>query len=240
MRGRRDPRDLPDGLSDGDRCCDGLGLQLRAQDRRLRLVLGIQLRGPARRRHHQLNSCRCRWASTLAATWPRSRSAVITAAHARPTAPSGAGETTLRAIGDGRRTPQYIAGAGRAETLGSAVAEVSALGARHSCARKTDGTLWCWGFNDSGQIGDGAVAHGQPRRCRSGSSTLGSNVADVAPAVITPARARPTAPSGAGEQQQQRAGRRRHLPEQGSAGASRGGHARQPCGRCRTRLWCRR
>ncbi|MBK9262291.1 MAG: hypothetical protein IPM54_21105 [Polyangiaceae bacterium] len=52
-------------------------------------------------------------------------------------------------------------------TLGSDVAEV-ALGGKqfvvfqepnqeHSCARKTDGTLWCWGNNDYGQLGNGTT-----------------------------------------------------------------------------------
>jgi alpha-tubulin suppressor-like RCC1 family protein len=36
------------------------------------------------------------------------------------------------------------------------VAELSrSLGDDHSCARKTDGTVWCWGKNSSGQLGTG-------------------------------------------------------------------------------------
>jgi alpha-tubulin suppressor-like RCC1 family protein len=27
----------------------------------------------------------------------------------------------------------------------------------HTCAVKTDGTLWCWGLNSSGQLGDGTT-----------------------------------------------------------------------------------
>jgi alpha-tubulin suppressor-like RCC1 family protein len=38
--------------------------------------------------------------------------------------------------------------------LGSNVAEIS-TGADHTCARKTDGTVWCWGTNYDGQLGDG-------------------------------------------------------------------------------------
>ncbi len=39
--------------------------------------------------------------------------------------------------------------------LGNDVAEV-ALGEFHSCARKSDGTVWCWGDNERGQLGDGS------------------------------------------------------------------------------------
>jgi alpha-tubulin suppressor-like RCC1 family protein len=40
--------------------------------------------------------------------------------------------------------------------LGSNVLEVSA-GDFSTCARKSDGTLWCWGRNDNGQLGDGTI-----------------------------------------------------------------------------------
>jgi hypothetical protein len=33
--------------------------------------------------------------------------------------------------------------------------EAIAPGARHACALKKDGTVWCWGKNDRGQLGDG-------------------------------------------------------------------------------------
>ena len=34
-----------------------------------------------------------------------------------------------------------------------------AVGEGHSCAMKTDGTVWCWGANSSGQLGDGSTTN---------------------------------------------------------------------------------
>jgi alpha-tubulin suppressor-like RCC1 family protein len=46
--------------------------------------------------------------------------------------------------------------------LGADVAEVS-VGMYAICARKKDGTLWCWGDNSSGAFGNGTnVSSGTP------------------------------------------------------------------------------
>ena len=29
----------------------------------------------------------------------------------------------------------------------------------HACAARTDGTLWCWGYNPAGQLGDGTTVN---------------------------------------------------------------------------------
>ncbi|MBX3224103.1 MAG: hypothetical protein KF795_26545 [Labilithrix sp.] len=52
-------------------------------------------------------------------------------------------------------TPTQIKGPGGAGVL-SDVVEV-APGLRHVCARKSDSSVWCWGKNDRGQLGDGTT-----------------------------------------------------------------------------------
>jgi alpha-tubulin suppressor-like RCC1 family protein len=58
-------------------------------------------------------------------------------------------------LGNGTTAPAYAPA--EVAPLGHAVAQVSA-GSEHACAVKTDGTLWCWGTNDDGQIGNGTRA----------------------------------------------------------------------------------
>lgn len=63
----------------------------------------------------------------------------------------------LAALGDGGTAasfvPVAIKGPGGVGLLGNVAA--IAPGARHACALKKDGTVWCWGKNDRGQLGDG-------------------------------------------------------------------------------------
>ncbi|MEM9487576.1 MAG: hypothetical protein AAGC55_00460, partial [Myxococcota bacterium] len=62
------------------------------------------------------------------------------------------GENSHGQLGDGttahRTVPTQVVG------LGSDVAELS-QGKVHTCARKRDGSLWCWGKNNRGQLGEG-------------------------------------------------------------------------------------
>jgi alpha-tubulin suppressor-like RCC1 family protein len=63
-------------------------------------------------------------------------------------------------LGDGttvqRMTPVQVTGPRGAGVL-SGVAAVAANSSEHSVALKTDGTVWSWGLNSSGQLGDGTT-----------------------------------------------------------------------------------
>lgn len=53
----------------------------------------------------------------------------------------------------GRNTPVDVTGL-------AAPAEAIAAGANHTCARLMDGTVWCWGNDEYGQLGDGTIVKG--------------------------------------------------------------------------------
>ena len=50
-------------------------------------------------------------------------------------------------------TPVAIKGPAGVGLLGNVLS--IAPGFRHACALKKDGSVWCWGKNDRGQLGDG-------------------------------------------------------------------------------------
>jgi hypothetical protein len=66
--------------------------------------------------------------------------------------------------GTGRCSPTPL----QVTPLGNAVTQI-AIGLFHTCALKNDGTLWCWGVNNYGQLGDGTK---QGDVCGPGSSQL--------------------------------------------------------------------
>jgi alpha-tubulin suppressor-like RCC1 family protein len=53
--------------------------------------------------------------------------------------------------------------------LGTSAEEI-AVGKYHTCARKVDGSVWCWGRNDFGQVGDGTTASPKPSPVQTGLS----------------------------------------------------------------------
>jgi alpha-tubulin suppressor-like RCC1 family protein len=65
------------------------------------------------------------------------------------------GSNTFGILGDG--TDQDRPSPVPVTALGAQVAGVS-LGDLFGCALKVDGTVWCWGTNDSGELGDGTNA----------------------------------------------------------------------------------
>ena len=60
-----------------------------------------------------------------------------------------------------RTTPVAVVG------MAGGVSSVS-LYYGHSCAIKTDGSLWCWGLNDQGQLGDGTLVNKSTPVCPMG------------------------------------------------------------------------
>jgi len=65
------------------------------------------------------------------------------------------GDNATGQLGLGTTAPQLSPGAAVALD-GPAVA--IAAGASHTCALLSDGTAWCWGLNETGQLGDGTLA----------------------------------------------------------------------------------
>jgi alpha-tubulin suppressor-like RCC1 family protein len=68
------------------------------------------------------------------------------------------GRDDVGQLGDGAPkplsfTPVAVKGPGGAGVLGNVIAIAPAR--RHVCALRADATVWCWGRNDRGQLGDG-------------------------------------------------------------------------------------
>ena len=73
----------------------------------------------------------------------------LTDGTARCWGQGNSGELGDNMLGRGRFTPGVVTGL-------TSVAEI-ALGSFHNCARLSDRTVRCWGYNDRGQCGDGTV-----------------------------------------------------------------------------------
>ena len=56
-------------------------------------------------------------------------------------------------LGNGSTSTTPIGVANATTPIASGAVAIAA-GERHTCAMKNDGTVWCWGYNGSGQIGD--------------------------------------------------------------------------------------
>ena len=83
------------------------------------------------------------------------RSAILLAGMAACTAdgPSGPAPPTPPP------PPASLAPAPPARNPGREVVQI-AIGEYHGCARMRDGTAWCWGLNERGQLGDGTLVNG--------------------------------------------------------------------------------
>ena len=56
---------------------------------------------------------------------------------------------------------------------GSRIAERIVAGANHTCVLATDGTVWCWGQNGNGNLGDGSFStQGDPRQALLGTTAV--------------------------------------------------------------------
>jgi alpha-tubulin suppressor-like RCC1 family protein len=67
------------------------------------------------------------------------------------------GSNSAGQLGDGSTVKRSLVPVS-VPALGNAVSQL-ALGAFHSCARMNDGSLRCWGYNASGQLGDGSTTN---------------------------------------------------------------------------------
>jgi alpha-tubulin suppressor-like RCC1 family protein/uncharacterized protein YjdB len=82
------------------------------------------------------------------ATWTSSSDAVATVSSTGLVTPAAAGSATISATIDGK------AGSATVTVLPPVTLTAVAVGTAHSCAIDIDGVAYCWGANDSGQLGD--------------------------------------------------------------------------------------
>jgi alpha-tubulin suppressor-like RCC1 family protein len=69
-------------------------------------------------------------------------------------------------LGDSTRTDRKVPVQIASTRSGAPFGEVTdaCTGALHTCARRADGSTWCWGSNDQGQLGNGAFDKARAKR----------------------------------------------------------------------------
>ena len=90
------------------------------------------------------------------------------------------GENFQGSLGRGYTSPsEAVPGQAGAVALGNHVVSM-AIGQSFSCALKDDGTVWCWGQNNLGQVGDGTTDTYPSTPVQAGVSELGNDVLSIA------------------------------------------------------------
>ena len=212
-----DPGDLARHQQRGRR--DRAQPHRRAEEQRHRVDVRAEQRRPARRRQH--HACAAHRSRSAASPTPSASPPAATCPT--PSAPAdscGPGAATTRAS-SATAPPRAVSTPVRVGTSINFAGVKTLTGGRdHAVAVKTDGSVWAWGSNDYGQVGDGTTTDKLTPGRRSTSTAPPPARAPPStprPARTTPTRCAPTAPSRRGVATTARA-RRRHQHQQDAPG----------------------